>query len=132
MGYLLRFRKSEKMTDEYTEQVDLWGNPVALDHGLAKVAAKIMRVISKHPEAASDDKMLLAFCWLEQDGLGEILETQARQRRFLEWYTNSASYSESVTRCRRELAQKGVIVPEAEATARRQAKAQNWQAHYAR
>ncbi len=119
-------------TEQETWQQDMWGNPIRLDHGLAKVAAKVLRVIAEHREAAADDHLLIAYCWLEEDGLSDLLTTKTMQGRFLQWFCKQATFSETLTRCRRELVQKGVVIPEAEATARRAVKQENWHNHYRR
>lgn len=97
-----------------TIQHDLWGNA----HNLLNTEAKVERILREHPYTRGLDKQLIVKLWLEEDGLAELLgEDLASQ--FEQWFCSQATYTESITRTRRQLQAEGEYLPEDEHLARR-------------
>lgn len=111
-----------------TKQLGLFGGAV----NLAPTEKKVERILEAHPETRGSDKELILKVWLEEDGLADILRDEALAERFAQWFTDQATYTESVTRTRRKLQGDGRYLPEPEAQSRRAARQEAWRGHFRR
>ncbi len=109
-------------------QRTLWGGAV----NLAPTERKVERILEKHPGARESDKELILRVWLEEDGLGELLGDEALQERFRQWFTDQATFTESIARIRRKIQSDGRYLPCSEVQQYRRAQQEAWRQHFRR
>ncbi len=100
------------MTLQYT----MFGGAV----NVLDVEEKVRRVLERHPDARDLDKNLIVYLWLEEDGLADVLGDEALAERFTRWFIDQATYTETITRARRRLQEKGLYLPSETARQRRE------------